>query len=136
MTAQKTELKVSQDFELLLPQQQKAYPISKDEWTFLKEKVKTINNSSNIYHTIGSVFLGITGSALLAVFTYDKPNPITIEYNTRILITISAFIVSLICGICLLVFGGKQKQLQEISAAEVIQHMELIEKRYAAEEDS
>lgn len=131
--AEKTnEFKISQDFELLLPQKQKAYPISKDEWIFLKEKIRKIKDSSNIYHTLGSVLLGVTGSAFLGYLTYDKPNPVTIEYNTRIIITVGIIIVSLACGSCFYVFGGKQRNLQNISSEEVVNQMELIEKRYEA----
>lgn len=132
MTEDKADFKISQDFELLLPQKQKAYPISKDEWFFLKDKIRKIKDSANIHHTFGSALLGITGSAILVVFTYDKPNPITIEYNTRIIITVGVIIVTLICGICFLVFGGKQRNLQNISSEEVVNQMELIEKRYEA----
>ncbi|NQT96573.1 MAG: hypothetical protein HQ562_02410 [Candidatus Marinimicrobia bacterium] len=125
-----TTFTISQDYELICPQKKLAYPILVEEWAFLKEKIRNIKDSANFFHTIGSILFGVAGSSLLAFFTYDKPESVTLAYNTRIVITLAIFGVTAICGSFAFYFGRKERDNQNISSTEVISQMNLIEKRY------
>jgi len=67
--------KMSQDYELIPLKKQRAYPILIEEWCYLKENITKIGDDANFYHTIGSVLLGVAGSALVAALTLDLPKP-------------------------------------------------------------
>ena len=66
--------KMSQDYEIAQPKKKMAYPILVEEWDFLIGKIESISDDENIYHTIGSIFLGVAGSALIAALTLDLPS--------------------------------------------------------------
>jgi hypothetical protein len=126
--------KMSQDYELIPPKKKRAYPILVEEWNYLKNKISAIRDDANLYHTIGSILLGVAGSAITTALTLDLPK--SPEGQTAMPIIISWFISasSLVCGGLSLFFGHNQRQVQKASASEVIQQMGLIEQRYETEE--
>ena len=126
-----SSFKISQDFELILPKTKRAYPISLEEWSYLKKQIGTIHDDANLYHTIGSALLGMAGSALIAALTLDLPAGK--EGQTAMPIIIFFFISSLVCGGLSLFFGHKQRLVLKVSASKVIQQMDLIEQRYETE---
>ncbi|TLD52174.1 hypothetical protein EYY28_14120, partial [Escherichia coli] len=98
--------KMSQDYEIAQPKKKMAYPILVEEWDFLIGKIESISDDENIYHTIGSIFLGVAGSALIAALTLDLPSDD--GYMPRqILISWYVFWASLICGVLSMFFGRK-----------------------------
>ena len=122
--------KMSQDYELIAPQKKRAYPILVEEWRYLKARISAITDDANLYHTIGSILLGVAGSALVAALTLDLPNS---EQGTMAMPLIIAWFIcvsAVICGGLSLLFGGKQREIQSSSTQDVIQQMEFIEKRY------
>jgi hypothetical protein len=126
--------KMSQDYELIAPQKKRAYPILVEEWLHLKDKISAITDDANLYHTIGSILLGVAGSALVAALTLDLPKS---EQGTMAMPLIIAWFIcvtTVICGGLSLLFGGKQREIQSSSTQDVIQQMELIEKRYEVDE--
>jgi hypothetical protein len=126
--------KMSQDYELIAPQKKRAYPILVEEWLHLKDKISAITDDANLYHTIGSILLGVAGSALVAASTLDLPKS---EQGTMAMPLIIAWFIcvtTVICGGLSLLFGGKQREIQSSSTQDVIQQMELIEKRYEVDE--
>lgn len=125
--------KISQDYELIPPQKKRAYPILVEEWEYLKKKILAIRDDANMYHTIGSILLGVAGSALVAALTLEFPKGQEGQIPMSIVISWFIFASSLICGCLSLFFGSKQRQIQKASASEVIQQMSLIEQRYEAE---
>ena len=120
----------SQDIELVLPQKQKAYPISLEEWGFLKKKVSSIRDTANVFHTIGSILLGIAGSAGLSLLTTERADPMTVSYIISFVVTAGIGAATLLSGLCFIVFGSKQRKVQNTSGHEVLEHMNLIEHRY------
>ncbi len=126
--------KMSQDYELITPKKKSAYPILVEEWVHLKTKIKLISDNANLYHTVGSIFLGVSGSALVAALTLNIPDASEGVIAMPIILSWFIFISASICGVLSLVFGSKQRKVQASSADDVIQHMDLIEKRYEVEE--
>lgn len=126
--------KMSQDYELIPPKKKRAYPILVEEWEHLKKKIGNIRDDANLYHTVGSILLGIAGSAFVTALTLDLPKVNEDQIALPIIIAWFIFLSSLICGGLSLFFGHNQRQVQKASATEVIQQMSLIEKRYEAEE--
>lgn len=125
------QFKMSQDYELIPPRKTKAYPILVEEWNHLKSKINQIRDEANLWHTVGSVLLGVAGSAITGVLMLDIPpqtgsnsTPTPIVYGWAV------FFVTSISGSLSLYFAKQQRKDQQTNASEVISHMNLIEKRY------
>jgi hypothetical protein len=127
------EFKMSQDYELIPPQKKRAYPILIEEWEHIKEKINSIKDEANLYHTIGSVLLGVAGSALVAALTINIPTLENEQMPMTIVIAWFIFSSALISGCLSLHFGKSQRKVQSSNKNDVIGHMKLIEKRYEAE---
>ncbi len=127
------EIKMSQDFELIQPKKKMAYPIPIEEWDHIKLKIKNISDNANLYHTIGSILLGVSGSAFVAALTINVPINANSEPNNTIIIAWFVFISAAVCGILSLHFGKSQRLVQNSNTEDVIEQMELIEKRYKIE---
>jgi hypothetical protein len=121
---------MSQDYELVAPQKKRAYPILVEEWQHIKNKIASITDDANIYHTIGSILLGISGSSLVAALTLDLPKSVEGAMAMPLVIAWFICVSAAICGGLSLLFGGKQRDIQNSSTQDVIQQMNLIEKRY------
>jgi len=109
------------------------YPIPIEEWNHLKEKISSIRDRANIYHTIGSVLLGVAGSACLAALTMEGSTTPDKTAPLSSWIAWSIFIGALCCGGLALFFGKEQRKVQTAAASDVVAQMELIEKRYEVE---
>jgi hypothetical protein len=133
--AEEPTFKMSQDYELVPPRKQRAYPILVEEWIHLKKKIREIRDNANFYHTVGSVLLGVAGSALVTALTLEIPTQ-AVATSTPMPIVIAwfTFASTLACGGLSLFFGKKQRDDQKSSAEEVIAHMDLIQKRYESDE--
>lgn len=128
-----SSFKISQDYELIPPKKKRAYPILVEEWQYLKKRISAIRDDANLYHTIGSILLGVAGSALIAALTLDLPKGQGGQTAMPIIISWFIFVSSLVCGCLSLFFGHNQRQVQKTSASEVIEQMGLIEQRYETE---
>ena len=126
--------KMSQDYELIPPQKKRAYPILVEEWEYLKRRSGASRDDANLYHTIGSILLGVAGSAFIAAPTLDLPKGHDGQIAMPIIISRFIFGTTIFCGFLSILFGYNQRKFQKASASEVIQQMGLIEKRYEAEE--
>jgi len=126
--------KMSQDYELITPKKKRAYPILVEEWEHLKSKIRKIRDNANLYHTIGSILLGVAGSALVAALTLELPKAEGGRTPMPIIIAWFTFVAALISGLLSLFFANTQREVQSTSASEVIEHMELIERRYEGSE--
>ena len=122
--------KMSQDYELVAPQKKRAYPILVEEWLHLKARISAITDDANLYHTIGSILLGVAGSAFVVALTLPVPKSEQGEMTIPLIIAWFICATALICGGLFMFFGGKQREIQSSSTQDVIQQMELIEKRY------
>jgi hypothetical protein len=120
---------ISQDYEILPPKKDKACPIPKIEWEYLKERIRKIGNIFNIYHASGAILLGFSGSAFINLFTNDFP----IENNdmsAKFITCLAIAILTLIIGGMSFYFGKQQKKVQSVASDDIITQMEIIEKRY------
>ncbi|WPJ95405.1 hypothetical protein SH580_18455 [Coraliomargarita algicola] len=122
--------KMSQDYELVRPLKKRAYPILIEEWEHLKGKINSICDNANLFHTAGSVLLGISGSALVAALTLNLPALPNGETPMPIVLSWLIVVSALVCGCLALFFGHHQRKVQNSTAEDVVEHMELIEKRY------
>jgi hypothetical protein len=69
MNTRKGKFNVSQEFEIILHQPGKAYPIGLKEWSFLKKKIKEINIEVSNFYAIGYLLLGASISCIITILT-------------------------------------------------------------------
>lgn len=125
----KSNVKVSHDFVVLLAKEKQSYSISIDEWGRLKTQIKNIKEDINIFYILSSVSLGIAGSALLTAMTLNCPT-MGNDISAPIIIVWFIFITSSLCGSITFLFGHNQRSKQEVSGSAIVKQMELIEKTY------
>jgi len=125
--------KMSQDYELVPPKKKRAYPILVEEWESLKRRIAAIDVDVNMYHTIGSLLLGVSGSALLAAISLGNLTASDGKLQWTPALCWLMFVATLICGALALFFGRDQRAAQKAKAGNVLEQMELIEKRYVEE---
>lgn len=125
---------VSQNLKVKAPKESHAYVVSTIEWNYLKEKVSQVKGVSGFYHTVGSVLLGATASAVVAAISTDICLP-SEESCTKDIVVWAFSAVTFICGLLSLHFGHAQKSLKSISLDAVIEQMEAIENRYVEHEN-
>lgn len=132
---EESNFKVSQDYEIVPPQKKRAYLILVEEWDYIKGQVSALKDNTNFWHTLGSVLLGIAGSGLLSAITLDIPVP---EGDKRmpmpILISWGAFVVTGLTGCLCMYFAKAQQKVDAQTAGNAVAQMELIEKRFQAED--
>ncbi len=129
MEKNNSSFNISQDYEILPPKKDKAYPIPKVEWEYLKERINKIGDNFNIYHTAGAILLGFSGSAFINLFTNDFHSREG-EMSSKVIICLSIAILTLIIGGMSFFFGRQQKKAQSVSSGDIIKQMDVIEKRY------
>ncbi|MCK4982012.1 MAG: hypothetical protein KAS17_03760 [Victivallaceae bacterium] len=120
---------ISQDYEILPPKKDKAYPIPKIEWEYLKDRIRKIGDILNFYYTAGAILLGFSGSAFINLFTNDFKNEQE-NLSTKFIICLSIAVLTLLVGGISFFFGKQQKKMQTVASDDVIKHMEIIENRY------
>lgn len=140
MNTVSTSLSISQEYEIAGICKERAYPIPVSEWIYLKNKINKICSPKLLYHTLGSIFLSISGSAILVITTLPKPDS---KVPSDVIIWILAiFIVTLIVGLFALHFSSLQKKETLASKEDVLEEMERLAQRYdkhayiASEENS
>ena len=126
--------KMSQDYEIVPPRKKRCYPILVEEWEHLKARILAIDVDVNMYHTIGSVLLGVSGSALLAAISLDGLTKPDGHFNWVTAISWLICVGALLCGLLSLHFARDQRKSQKAAAGSVVEQMVLIEKRFLAEE--
>lgn len=124
-----SSFRISQDYEILLPKKDKAYPIPKIEWEYLKVRIRKTGEIFNVYYTSGALLLGYSGSAFINLFTNEFPSSNT-SMSPKFIICLSIAILTLIIGGMSFFFGKQQKKVQSIASDDIIKQMEIIEERY------
>jgi hypothetical protein len=120
---------VSQEFEIIPHQADKAYVIGVKEWFFLKKKLSEIKFDIDIFQSIGFLFLGVSASCLLAALTTTFT-----DANLKT----NCFIVSFFClliGILSISFAYSKRKINTAKPKEIIEQMELIELRFKSQLD-
>lgn len=117
---------ISQGFDVLQPKSGKAYPVPCEEWDFLKKKIDNIAFSNDLYNDGGWALLGVSLSTIGAILLG--------AYSSNSLIIAWAIVgVTSISGILCLLFAAQIKKIKKTEASDIIQQMEIIEKRYQEE---
>jgi hypothetical protein len=129
MSVGKGKFNVSQKFELIQHQIGKAYPIGVMEWTFLKKKIKEINNEVSNFHAIGFLLLGASASSFITIFA-TKFQDDKSEY-----ICWGIFWVTLIGGVLSIYFAFDKNKQESTKPQEILNQMELIESRFESPDD-
>jgi hypothetical protein len=134
--SEKSSIQMSQGYDVLPPKTGKAYPILCEEWDYIKKKVGSISEKPNIYHTIGSILLGACISTLVAVLTgtFSNNNPNT--PSPKLIIAWAIVAVTLIVGLICLYFSKEQRKVTQTKASDVLNQMQLIERRYQSESNN
>lgn len=113
-------IQFAQKYNILTPVEENAYMIPISDWNRLQEKIKQIDSTAGLlFHTIGSVLLGVAGSALVGALTSQNQIPCW-----------AIFAVSLISGLLSLYFASQQRQLDIYSKDDVLKEIHRIEQRY------
>jgi hypothetical protein len=128
MSEARPPFRLSHDYEVVVPANEEAYPVPKSDWEYLKERINRIEAAGQIYHTIGSILLGVAGSALLGALTLSKE--MAIIGSTTILVCWGIFAVTLISGLLALFFAYQQRNLISCTKNDVITDMKRLEQRY------
>ncbi|MBI1924438.1 hypothetical protein HYR99_09320 [Candidatus Poribacteria bacterium] len=117
---------VSQKYKMLIPVEEDAYMIPISDWNNLHEKIKRIDSTTGLlFHTIGSVLLGVAGSALVGALTSQNQIPCW-----------AIFAVSLISGLLSLYFASQQRKLDIYSKDDILKEIHRIERRYRTDSQS
>jgi hypothetical protein len=116
-----------QKINILTVQSTKGIAVTIADWRHLKHLISKIHYSAGFFNGLGTLLLGVSGSAFVAIFTPSEYGDI----DTSILILISIF--SLSFGVACMLFGHSQRKASNAKPDEVITHMQLIEERYEQE---
>lgn len=125
--SEKSSYKLTQDYDVLLPKTGKAYPILCEEWNYLKKNIDLISDKSNIHYIIGSVLIGSCITTLVTIFTGNFPN------HEKLIFAWSVVFITLIIGVYSFFTGYSHQKVTKKKASDIVDQMELIEKRYKAE---
>lgn len=122
--------KIATDLDVVRPTKESAYPIPLAEWQFLRTKVEHIMEPSRWYNSIGSFFLGVSGSSLVAAIALPS------NAESRILaICWGAFVSATILAAVFLFFDNKtMKSLESSSKHAVLDEMARLENRFKQNE--
>jgi hypothetical protein len=130
MSNDKTPFSISHDLEIIPPKKEKGYIIPKSDWDFLRSKIDRIHSGDLLYHTIGAISLGISGSAFIAWLTL--PQEIAKICQTPfLLLIISGF--TLFIGALSLFFAYQKRVLVASSKSDVLEEMDRLKNRYEEE---
>ena len=116
-------LKITLGMEVLSPKTEKAYPISCDEWNYLKENISLIPTKPNVYYTIGTLLFGASITILITIFT---SNFLKFYYIIIWVIFVTTFLFSVMT----LFYAFDKTKTNRTNSLNIIDYMNLIEKRY------
>lgn len=129
MSDQKLPFTISHEYEVVSPPKERAFAIPESEWKHLKQIVERVQVGVPLFHTIGSVSLGIAGSALLAGLTLPRT-----EVNSNLSPSLICWVIcsaAFIVGILSLCFSFRQRKEISRSKQQVLEEMEHLESRYS-----
>ena len=122
-----SNLRLSQDFEVLRPKNGKVLPMPCSEWDVLKRKIQGLTTEPWIFHTSGSILVGAALATAISVWTgavstASKPNSIVVAWA----VTGTCSITGLAC----VFFAAKERDVHRFKADDVVTQMDLIEQRF------
>jgi hypothetical protein len=116
--------RMAQGFEVLTPKEYQAYSINCEEWDVLKDRVSKLSIEPWLFHTIGSVLLGVASSAFLAILL-----GVSLTDQERV-IAWAIVATAGIAGSLSTWFGQKERGFVRERAADIVTQMGLIETRF------
>ncbi len=120
---------VSHNYQVKTPTETRAYLVSIPEWDFLKERISKVGGVGSFYHTIGSILLGASLSAVVAAIATDLcPTP-GVQCTKDIVVWAFAATTGF-SGLLSLHFGKAQENIKTVYLTEVLGEMEAIESKY------
>lgn len=130
MSDNQSNFSVSQEYELMSHQKGKAYPISINEWNFIKEKLKLIDIKVNNFNKIGFLLLGACVPCLITLIATEFAK---VHYKYLV---ITLFAIFLVCGILSLYFSKEKHKSESAKPSEILNQMELIESRFESNNEN
>jgi hypothetical protein len=122
-----TQFQFTQDYQVYQAKQEGVYPIKETDWDRLKRMIESIIPHKRIFQMLYSIAIGIFGSSIFSLITiYIVDSAPNWAILTNWIITL----VSLICGVGLMILDNQQKDIVSKSSDEVISEMTLIENAF------
>jgi len=132
MREMQPSLNVNRPLGVLEPEKENAYPIPLSDWSFIRNKIRKIEQPTVLYNMIGSVLLGVAGSALLAAVVLQKA-PDTISVGVHVFCWM-LFAFCLLSGIGVLYFDNRTRRKYNTGTKEdVLEEMDRLEKHFKTE---
>lgn len=122
-----TQFQFTQDYQVYQVKQEGIYPIKETDWERLKRMIMSIIPHKRIFQMLYSIAIGIFGSSIFSLITIYL---VESAPNWAILTNWIITLVSLICGVGLMILDNQQKEIVTKSADEVISEMTLIENAF------
>jgi hypothetical protein len=122
-----TQFQFTQDYQVYQVKQEGIYPIKETDWERLKRMIISIIPHKRIFQMLYSIAIGIFGSSIFSLITIYLVDSAP---NWAILTNWIITLVSLICGVGLMILDNQQKEIVTKSADEVINEMTLIENAF------
>jgi len=122
-----TQFQFTQDYQVYQVKQEGIYPIKETDWERLKRMIMSIIPHKRIFQMLYSIAIGIFGSSIFSLITIYLLDSAP---NWAILTNWIITLVSLICGVGLMILDNQQKEIVTKSADEVISEMTLIENAF------
>jgi hypothetical protein len=120
---------LSQQLQITPPAAERACPIPEQDLCILRNRIGRIQTGSLLFHTAGSILLGVAGSAFVATLTLPKPSD-KIESFTVSVTCWAIFGVFLLSGCMALCFAKLQRKERETTKTEVLEEFDRLEARY------
>jgi hypothetical protein len=122
-----SNLRLSQDYEVLRPKNGKLIPVPCSEWDVLKRKIEGLAAEPWIFHTAGSILVGAALATAISVWTgavstAAKSNSIVVAWA----VTSTCGVTGLAC----MYFAVKERDVHRSKANDVVTQMDLIEQRF------
>lgn len=121
---EKPELTMSQQFRITQPDEQDAIFVPRSDWERIKKKCGRIKAGGSVFGSIGFIFSGIAGTALVTALTL----PQALE-SSRVICWV-AFAISIVVATLSLYFSHIQSKELITSKDDVLEEMEYLEKKY------
>lgn len=122
MASPKRSLSISQEYEIIQPQQEPAYLMPKSDWDHIKRRIKDLDSGFHYLENFGSLFLGIGATATIAAITFPTPAKFT-PYSTYFILWVVGPVL-LLFGIICWIFALKQIKSNKKDRNDIISEME------------
>jgi len=124
MSDKRSNLTVTHKWELEYPKTEEAYLVPKSNWNHLRKRVERIKSPTTIFLTIGSVLLGVAGTAFIGALTLPDVE------GYKSLVCWAVFAVAFVCGGFSLFLHRHQRKQETNVKTDIIECIDEIEEKY------